>query len=71
MNLPAGFCVLKPLNYGIRIPAQIYSNFYGNPAEITKITNIKAGEMVKIHSEQLKETRSMLYFFKQYQYMNE
>jgi hypothetical protein len=63
---PAGFEVLKPSDYTKHPPAHIYSNFYRNHAGIT---NLKPGGTIKLHSQDLKETRSTIYFFKQYQYM--
>jgi hypothetical protein len=61
--------LLNPSNdYRGYPPAQIYSSFYLKPAEIT---NLKPGDTIKLHSQQLAYTNSTVYFFKQYQYMKE
>ena len=65
-NVPEGFRVLHPSKYEEYSPAQIYTKLYLHPGEIT---SSKAGDTIKLHSAQLKRTKSILYVFKQYQYM--
>ena len=49
-------------------PAEIYSSFYRKPGEIT---NLKPGGTIMLPSQQLVNTGSKFYFFKQYPYMKE
>jgi len=63
-----GLTVLPPSIYHSYPPALIYTTFYLKKA---KITNLQAGDILELHSEQLGYTDSKLYFFKQYFYMKE
>jgi hypothetical protein len=60
--------VLEPLSYNKHPPALIYHKFY---CDQTKIKNLRVGEIIELHSRQLKSADSKFYFFEQYQYMKD